>query len=148
MFDSVCLLFTTGFLSSDLSKVARFNLARLVPLGLGIISRHFAVKGNIYLQNAPFTSPLMLLRWDPTLLYLAFCNHFIFFIWSDGGCSQDKGSWRRLIFKRTSVICCCRQSALSFAPVKEGSQRFKGQHCLCSAMLNHFWLDTILKLGL
>lgn len=85
----------------------------------------------------------------PLCLYLAFCNLFLsFFIWSDGGCWWDKGSWRRLIFKRTSVICRCRQSALSFAPVKEGSQRFKGQHCLCSAMLNHFWLETILKLGL
>lgn len=103
---------------------------------LGIMSRHFVVKENIYSQNTPFTSPLMPSRWDPTP---AFCNLFIYvFIWPDGGCSWDKGSWRRLIFKRTSVICCRRQSALSFAPVKEGSQRFKGQHCLCSAMLNHF----------
>lgn len=30
-------------------------------------------------------------------------------------------------------------------PVKEGSQRFKGWHCLCPAMLNHFWLGDRIK---
>lgn len=139
--------FIIYFISSYVSEWLCPASACVVLLVLGSTSRHFAVKRDVYKQSV--TSPLMPSRCNPVLLSLAFCNLLLyFFIWSGGGCSQDKSSWRRLIFKRTSVICCRRQSALSFAPVKEGSQRFRGRHCLCSAMLNHFWLDTILKLGL
>lgn len=71
-------------------------------------------------QQHPKVGFSSFLFWHP-IIYL-----FISLFGRFGGCLWDKGSWRRLIFKRTSVICCCRQSALSFAAVKEGSQRFKG----------------------
>lgn len=118
------------------------SLTQLGPSGVaafGCSLEPICLKVNVYRKNIPFIFILMPSRWDSILLYFVICLFSSSLgLTAGGGCWKDKGSCRRLIFKRASVICCGRQSALSFAPVKEGSQRFKGQHCLCSAMLNHF----------
>lgn len=57
--------------------------------------------------------------------------------------------WRRLYLSTGCLSFVQPNRALIHSAVHEsGSWRRKGQHCLCSAMLNQFGLDNILKLWL